>query len=253
MNIEQVSQQVRIVLVNPHQPGNIGGAMRAMKNMQLQQLYLVQPEIYPSDRIQWRAAGAIDMQKNIVVCDSVEQAIADCHHIVGTSARSRKMTIPADDPKQCCEKIVLEVQKGSRVALLFGREHSGLTNGELQLCHRHVTIPANPEYSSLNLASAVQVLCYQLYQQCNSGATDVEVWDKPLATAAEIDLLLQEAQKIMAAMHFYKEKSSKKLIPRLQRLLNRVRPDVMEVQILRGFLSRIEELLQQVDGHKSKQ
>ena len=250
-NIQQLAEQVRIILVNPHQPGNIGGVMRAMKNMQLTQLYLVEPKIYPSDRVTWRAAGAIDMAKDIVVCDTLEQALSGCNYIVGTSARSRRLTIPIDEPKQCAKQIVTEAKKGSTIAVLFGREHSGLTNSELQLCHRHVTIPANPDYSSLNLSAAVQVICYEIYMQFHNFDKSVEVWDQPLADANEINMLLDETQSTLEKIGFYREQSSKKLLPRLQRLINRVRPDTMEVQILRGILSRINSMQQKLDKTNS--
>ena len=246
-NIQQLAEQVRIVLVNPQQPGNIGGVMRAMKNMQLRQLYLVEPKIYPSARVTWRAAGAIDMAENIVVCDTLDQALVGCNYIVGTSARSRRLTIPIDEPKQCAQQIATEAKQGSTIAVLFGREHSGLTNTELQLCHRHVTIPANPDYCSLNLSAAVQVICYEIYMQFHNFDKSVAVWDQPLADASEINMLLDETEATLEKIGFYRQQSSKKLLPRLQRLINRVRPDTMEVQILRGILSRINSMQQKLD------
>jgi len=145
---------IRVVLVNTTQPGNIGGAARAMMNMGLSRLYLVQPEVFPSDRAIWRAAGASSILDSAVVVDSFDEAISDCHLVVGTSARERRIPWPLVDPRECSTRVLSESTK-SEVALVFGREHSGLTNDELQKCHLHVHIPSNPEYSSLNLCAAV--------------------------------------------------------------------------------------------------
>ena len=148
---------IRIVLVNTSHPGNIGGAARAMKNMGLSRLYLVAPQEYPSDKAVWRSAGATDVLDDAVVVETLDEAIAGCSLVVGTSARERRIPWPLLDPRQCGESVWAEA--GSHeVAIVFGREDRGLTNDELQKCHYHVAIPANPDYSSLNLAMAVQIL-----------------------------------------------------------------------------------------------
>ena len=149
---------VRIVLVNTSHPGNIGAVARAMKNMCLSQLYLVAPRKFPHDEATWRAASAGDILDNAVVCETLDEAIADCHLVVGTSARERTVPWPLLNPRHCMEEVYREAGAGHRVALMFGREDRGLTNEELQRCNLHVHIPSNPEYSSLNLGMAVVYL-----------------------------------------------------------------------------------------------
>ena len=153
--------RVRIVLVNTSDCRNIGSAARAMKTMGLSQLVLVDPVEMPNGQAQALAAGATDILANAKVVSTLSEAIADCGLVVGTSARSRTLPWPMLEPRGCGEKMVVEANEYP-VALVFGRESSGLTNDELQQCHFHVQIPANPEYSSLNLAMAVQTLSYEV-------------------------------------------------------------------------------------------
>ena len=161
MSTEERQSKIRMVLVNTTHPGNIGGSARAIKNMGLTELYLVQPREYPAPRAVWRAAGARDILTNVKVVESLDEAIAGCGLVVGTSARERRIPWPLINPRECGEKIWSEAASHD-VALLFGREDRGLTNSELQKCHYHVHIPSNPDYSSLNLATAVQVLAYEV-------------------------------------------------------------------------------------------
>ena len=153
--------EVRVVLVNTSHNGNVGSAARAMKTMGLSKLYLVDPVNEIDSHASALAAGATDVLGNAVVVNTLEEAIADCSLVIGTSARSRTLSWPMVEPRECGEKMV-EGAKSGPVALVFGRENSGLSNEELQLCNYHVCIPANPEYSSLNLAMAVQTLCYEV-------------------------------------------------------------------------------------------
>lgn len=239
----QSLDNVRVVLVNTTQPGNIGGAARAMMNMGLPQLYLVQPEVFPSDRAVWRAAGAQKLLESAVVVDSFEEAIADCHLIIGTSARERRIPWPLVDPRACSARILKE-QAESRVALVFGREHSGLTNEELQKCHLHVHIPSNPEYSSLNLCAAVQVLAYELRMHLLNQEGELpiqEEWDEPLASSQAVDMLVDHLERAMTGTGFHNPQNPKQTMTRLRRMINRIRPDESEVQILRGFLSSVEK------------
>lgn len=234
---------VRVVLVNTTQPGNIGGAARAMKNMGLNRLVLVQPEVFPSDRATWRAAGAPELLESAVVVDSFEQAVADCRLIVGTSARERRIPWPLVDPRECGERVLKEPES-SEIALVFGREHSGLTNEELQRCHLHVHIPSNPEYSSLNLCAAVQVIAYELRMQLLDldGELPIrEQWDEPLATSESVEMLVEHFERAMIKTRFHDPNNPRQTITRLRRMLNRIRPDESEVQILRGFLSSTEK------------
>ncbi len=155
-------QNIRVVLVGTSHPGNIGGAARAMKTMGLTQLVLVQPDDFPSPVATARASGATDILERAVVVQTLEQAIAGCQVVLGTSARDRRIPWPLLDPRECGTTVIEQVGAGAVVAVVFGREYAGLTNAELQRCHYHVHIPSDPEFGSLNLAAAVQVLAYEI-------------------------------------------------------------------------------------------
>jgi tRNA (cytidine32/uridine32-2'-O)-methyltransferase len=232
--------KIRMVLVNTTHPGNIGGAARAIKNMGLTELYLVQPREFPAPRAVWRAAGARDILTNVKVVESLDEAIAGCGLVVGTSARERRIPWPLINPRECGEKIWSEAASHD-VALLFGREDRGLTNSELQKCHYHVHIPSNPDYSSLNLATAVQVLAYEVrmasLQDENGVLPSMDEWDQPLATADELELFHQHLAETMATLKFYDPDNPKQLLTRMRRLFNRTRMDKMEVSMLRGLLT----------------
>jgi tRNA (cytidine32/uridine32-2'-O)-methyltransferase len=234
---------IRIVLVNTTHPGNIGGAARAMKNMGLAELYLVEPKEYPAPRAVWRAAAARDIRDGATIVETVDEAIADCGLVVGTSARERRIPWPLLNPRECGEKIYRE-SATHKTALLFGREDRGLTNEELQKCHYHVHIPSNPDYSSLNLATAVQVLAYEVRmasladEQGNLPAlTD---WDQPPVKSADLEYFHEHLATTMAELKFYDPENPKQVLTRMRRLFNRVRMDEMEVSILRGLLTAVQ-------------
>ena len=155
-------QNIRVVLVNTSHPGNIGGVARAMKNMGLTRLVLVEPRVFPHHEADARASGANDLLENAQVVATLEDALVGCNLVLGTSARDRRIPWPLLDPRECGQKVVEEAGQGAEIALVFGREDSGLTNDELQRCHFHVHIPSDPEFSSLNLGAAVQVLSYEI-------------------------------------------------------------------------------------------
>lgn len=240
MSTAERQAKIRIVLVNTSHPGNIGGAARAMKNMGLAELYLVEPREYPAPRAVWRAAGARDVLANAKIVGSVDEAIKDCGLVIGTSARERRIPWPLINPRECGDKIWKEA-KSHQVALLFGREDRGLTNSELQKCHYHVHIPSNPDYSSLNLATAVQVLSYEIRMASlvrkNGDLPEMNEWDQPLATADELELFHEHLAATMADLKFYDPDNPKQLLTRMRRLFNRTRMDKMEVSMLRGLLS----------------
>ena len=240
MSTAERQAKIRIVLVNTSHPGNIGGAARAMKNMGLAELYLVEPREYPAPRAVWRAAGARDVLANAKIIGSVDEAIKDCGLVIGTSARERRIPWPLINPRECGDKIWQEA-KSHQVALLFGREDRGLTNSELQKCHYHVHIPSNPDYSSLNLATAVQVLSYEIRMASlarkDGKLPEMNEWDQPLATADELELFHAHLATTMADLKFYDPDNPKQLLTRMRRLFNRTRMDKMEVSMLRGLLS----------------
>lgn len=234
---------IRIVLVNTTHPGNIGGAARAMKNMGLERLYLVAPKEYPSDKAVWRSAGATDVLDKAVVVETLDEAILGCSLVVGTSARERRIPWPLLDPRQCGENVWAEA--GSHeVALVFGREDRGLTNEELHKCNYHVHIPANPDYSSLNLATAVQVICYEVrmaYLQAAEGNTlPQHQWDMPPAEAQALESYYLHLEQTLEELGFLDPANPKQTMTRLRRLYNRVRMDQMELNILRGVLTAMQ-------------
>jgi tRNA (cytidine32/uridine32-2'-O)-methyltransferase len=238
------AEHIRVVLVNTSHPGNIGAAARAMKNMGLHQLTLVAPQEFPSGVAVGRAASALDILESAVVVDSLQEAIADCGLVIGTSARSRKIPWPVLTPEVCAEK-VLQDSRQNRVALVFGREDSGLTNEELQLCHFHVQIPASEQYSSLNLAAAVLVLCYEirrcaLAQQASPPEVEDDYWDIEWATGEQVEHFYAHLEKVLIRLDFHDPDNPRQLMQRLRRLFSRVRLDNMEMNILRGILTHIE-------------
>ena len=237
-----VLPSIRIVLVNTSHPGNIGAAARAMKTMGLSQLYLVEPLFFPHSKANEMAVSAVDLLENAVVVKDLSEAIADCEWVVGTSARSRTIPWPLLTPRELAEKTVLE-RPAASIAVVFGREQSGLTNEELQCCHAHVHIPSHPNYSSLNIAAAVQIICYELRVASLGNTPPVEpTWDYPYVSMKEMHLFYEQLERVLIKIDFLNPDVPRQLMPRLQRLFNRVRLDMMEMNILRGILSSVEKL-----------
>jgi len=229
--------------VETSHPGNIGGAARAMKTMGLSQLWLVRPTRYPDPQADWRAAGALDVLERAVVVDSVDAAIGDCTYVIGTSTRSRRIPWPLSTAREFATELRDRPNAGP-VAILFGRETSGLTNDELQRCNTHLQIPANPDYPSLNVAMAVQVVCYELYQaQATPSESAAPSWDREPATARAIEALLAHWQTVLTRVEFVEPSNPGQVMTRLRRLLLRVRADETEVAMLRGALTEIERAL----------
>jgi tRNA (cytidine32/uridine32-2'-O)-methyltransferase len=231
---------IRIVLVEPSHPGNIGGAARAMKTMGLTDLALVNPGRYPDPQAEWRAAGAQDVLEATRVYDSVEAAIAEARWVVGTSTRVRRIPWPLMKVEDAVAGVI-ERCANQQIAILFGRETSGLTNEELQKCHCHLVIPANPEYPSLNLAMAVQVVCYEIYRQLETGSGGIEMdqWDRTPATSAQLEGLIEHFEQVLIEADFLNPDNPGQTMTRLRRLLTRVTPDETEVQMLRGILRQL--------------
>ncbi|GLX79723.1 tRNA (cytidine/uridine-2'-O-)-methyltransferase TrmJ [Thalassotalea insulae] len=235
---------VRIVLVNTSDCRNIGSAARAMKTMGLSQLILVDPIEMPNGQAQALAAGATDVLASAKVVATLEEAISDCGLVIGTSARSRTLPWPMLGPRESGEKLISEVSDYP-VALVFGRESSGLTNEELQLCHFHVQIPANPEYSSLNLAMAVQTLSYEVrmaflahqnkaYQSADDNSDEYPV-------VAETERMFEHFEQALKATGFIVPSHPGLVMTKLRRFINRARPDTKEVKMWRGMLSSVEK------------
>lgn len=238
---------ITIVLVNPSHPGNIGAAARAMKTMGLSRLRLVQPADYPCAEATARASGADDILARAEVCANLEEAVADCVLVAGTSARSRTLPWPLLEAREAAGRLAAEAGAGERVALLFGRERTGLTNDELARCHFHVTISSNPDYSSLNLAAAVQILAYELRLAAGAAPARPAAPEAPEGepvTQAEMEGFYGHLERVLVATGFLDPESPKRLLPRLRRLYARARPDRVELNILRGMLKAMEKHLQ---------
>jgi tRNA (cytidine32/uridine32-2'-O)-methyltransferase len=231
--------QIRIVLVNTSHPGNIGSVARAMKTMGLADLYLVAPAQFPHAKAVEMASGAADVLDQARVVSTLDEAVADCHLVIGTSARLRTIPWPLHTPREMVEKIKHEAPI-NQIAIVFGREASGLSNDELQRCHFHIHIPANPQYSSLNLAQAVQVVGYELRMASLDVIPAHEEWDYRLSTSDEMEKLFTHLQAVLIELAFLKLNAPRKLMTRLRRLFLRARPDVMEMNILRGILSAVQ-------------
>ena len=241
-------KNIRVVLINTAHPGNIGASARAMKNMGLNQLILVQPKDFPSGVAVGRAASATDILESAVVVDSLQAAVADCGLVICASARSRKIPWPMLSPEQTGQKVIKEIGL-TNIALVFGREDSGLSNEELQLGHFHVQIPSNEKYSSLNLAAAVLVICYEIRKAASKENTDAksqdaEIWDQEFATGDQVEHFYQHLEQVMIDINFHDPKNPRQLMQRMRRLFGRVRLDVMELNILRGILTNIEHSME---------
>ncbi|WP_088332547.1 tRNA (cytosine(32)/uridine(32)-2'-O)-methyltransferase TrmJ [Lacimicrobium sp. SS2-24] len=240
---------IRVVLVNTSHTGNIGSAARAMKTMGLSELYLVDPVKAPDGQASALAAGAGDILANCQIVPDLEQAVADCGLVVGTSARSRTLSWPMLDARECGLKLVEEAAQYP-VALVFGRENNGLSNEELQQCHFHVCIPANPEYSSLNLAAAVQTLCYEvrmadLARQNQSEMAPSEEGQYPLTR--ELEGFYSHLEQTLNKTNFIVAKHPGMVMTKLRRLFNRARPEAQELNILRGILASVDKRIDSQD------
>lgn len=236
-------ERVRIVMIGTTHPGNIGAAARAMHTMGVSDLGLVQPRYFPSPEASTRSSGATDILDNAGVYDSLPDALADCELVIGTSARSRSISWPLLSPRECAETVK---NNNGRVAILFGREHSGLSNSELDLCHYLVHIPVNPEFSSLNVAAAVQLICYELRlqacteqtaQAADSAADDEE---RPVSMA-DMESFYQHLEQALIEIEFLDPDKPRRLLRRLHKLFNRAQPNRSEMNILRGILSAAQK------------
>ncbi len=228
---------IRIVLVETSHPGNIGAVARAMKNMFLSRLALVRPRRFPDPEATARASGADDLLDAAECFDDLPLALAGCRLVVGASARLRSVEWPQWDPRVCAQKVLAEAASGP-VALVFGRENSGLTNEELAHCHYLVHIPANPAYSSLNLGMAVQILAYELQMTIQTQSETYEAEVLPAVADPEaLALFYRHLGQAIEEIGFADPRRSDKLMLRLQRLFARARPDADELNILHGILS----------------
>jgi len=241
--MDRPEQRIRIVLVGTQHPGNIGSAARAMKTMGLSRLVLVAPERFPHPEAQALAAGADDLLAAAAVHATLVEAVADCTLVLGCTARSRRVPLPEQGPREAAAAVLEEAVGGGDVAVVFGRERTGLDNHELQLCHQAVHIPANPDYSSLNLAAAVQVLAWEL----RSAVLALEPRDAgeprdPAATHAQLEGLFAQLADTLDAIDFHKGRAPESAMRKLRRIFLRCRLDAREVRLLRGVLADAQRM-----------
>jgi tRNA (cytidine32/uridine32-2'-O)-methyltransferase len=241
---------IRIVLVEPSHPGNIGAVARAMKVMGLEQLCLVNPKCFPHEEATARATQAVDILTKASVVKTFAEAIQDCNLVLGTSARERTLAWPTLDARTAAQLAIQEAQTHS-VAIVFGREKSGLLTEELQRCHYQVVIPCDPTYTSLNLAAAVQVICYEIYmaslgtplslagegaRRAGEGESEEEI-----ATVDEIEKFYEHLEQVLYAINYIRPDIPQQAISRLRRLFNRTRLQKLEINILRGILTAMQQ------------
>jgi len=242
--------KINIVLSHTTHPGNIGAAARAMKVMGLSNLILINPKKYPSAEATERASKASDILANAKICSSIEQAIADSRLIIGASARTRSLPSKLITPRELID-VIKDNQSRVPVSILFGTENSGLTNEELHLCHYHVYIPTNPDYSSLNLASAVQLIAYEM----RLAFSDMDELPKAefnknevVVSRDELSGLLQHFDQVMQQTGYLVPEFGKQLNNRMNRLLSKAEITLSEMNILRGFLTSVTKNIKRIEN-----
>jgi tRNA (cytidine32/uridine32-2'-O)-methyltransferase len=245
--------RVSAVLVGTQHPGNIGAAARALKTMGFSRLVLVAPERFPHPEAIALAAGADDLLDSAVLCATLAEAVADCRFVLGCTARSRRVALDELSPREAASRTLAVAQTGAEVAVVFGRERTGLENDELQLCHAAVHIPANPDYSSLNLAAAVQVLAYELRVAFSmdsvldvlpaARAQQIGVArSEPPATHAELEGFFSQLADTLDAIDFHKGRTPETAMHKLRRLFLRADLDARDVRLLRGVLADAQRM-----------
>ena len=240
---DNLLNSVKVVLVGTTHPGNIGATARAMKNMGILDLALVEPKEFPSDVATFRSKAAKDILEKASVHTSLEEAISECELVVGTSARGRTVPWPVLNPREAAEEMHKSSLNG-KVAIVFGREDRGLTNAELGLCSFHVHIPSDPEYSSLNLSQAVQILAYEIrLSYLQDRHVNKEYWDVELANNEQTERLINHMDELMQEVDFYDVENPRKLLVRVRRFFKRSKIDVMEANIFRGLFATIQKKL----------
>ena len=250
-------KSIRFVLVEPSHPGNIGATARAIKTMGFSELVLVSPQTFPHPDAFARASGATDILDNCHIVDSLDDAISECELIIGTSVRERQITWPTSTPRETAERITHFLKEGSQnIAILFGRERTGLENHELDSAQWQIRIPANKQYNSLNLASAVQIIAYEI--NCQFDEEVMELSNKEvdkvaksnlakrqrLATHTEMQAYYHHLEETLHQLDFIKTNPPTKLLRKINRLYNRANVSFEELQILRGILTATQKAIQ---------
>lgn len=236
----ELLSRIRVVLVATRHPGNIGSAARAMRNMGLTDLALVDPHRFPDPEATALASGADSILENATVHATLVDAIADCEHVIATTARVRYVSIPFSEPRECVARLAAGQHPG-KVAIVFGRERTGLTNEELDHCREAVAIPTDPQFGSMNLAAAVQIMAYEL--RLAAGARIPEMPEHQPVPQGQMEHFFDHLEKVLIATTFVDPAAPRFIMRRMRRMFGRAAPDSHEINILRGILTSVEEAL----------
>ena len=238
--MNDIKNQVQIVLVETSHPGNIGSVARAMKTMGLQNLVLVKPRNFPSKEAFVLSGNAQDLIEQAVVVNTLDEAIKNCTNIYATSARTRSISWPIITAEMAGIEINKFVREGTKVSIIFGREDRGLTNEELQKANKHILIPSSEDYPVLNIAMSVQVIAYEIFKNANI-EVDINWQDYPELNSEELSMLIDHFIDTSYKLNLFDEDNAKKILVRIKRMFTRLKPDKMEGNFLRGFLTRINK------------
>ena len=243
MTDSSFKNKIEFILVEPSHPGNIGASARAIKNMGFQNLSLVNPKDFPNDNAFYRAKGAKDILDNLKVYDNLSSSLEDATLIFGTSARTRTIPWPTKTSSELGTVLKKAFESdNAKIYFVFGREISGLSNEELQMCDYHIKIPTNEDFSSINLSHAVQIISYVLKMELDNIDSNEEIKDEA-PTFQDNEYLIDHFDKVMNQIDFYDQENPKQVKTRMRRLVKRLQPDKLETGILRGFLAKIEQVL----------
>ena len=238
--MNDIKNQVQIVLVETSHPGNIGSVARAMKTMGLQNLVLVKPRNFPSKEAFVLSGNAQDLIEQAVVVNTLDEAIKNCTNIYATSARTRSISWPIITAEMAGIEINKSVREGTKVSIIFGREDRGLTNEELQKANKHILIPSSEDYPVLNIAMSVQVIAYEIFKNADI-EVDIHWQDYPELNSEELSMLIDHFIDTSYKLNLFDEDNAKKILVRIKRMFTRLKPDKMEGNFLRGFLTRINK------------
>ena len=238
--MNDIKNQVQIVLVETSHPGNIGSVARAMKTMGLQNLVLVKPRNFPSKEAFVLSGNAQDLIEQAVVVNTLDEAIKNCTNIYATSARTRSISWPIITAEMAGIEINKFVREGTKVSIIFGREDRGLTNEELQKANKHILIPSSEDYPVLNIAMSVQVIAYEIFKNANI-EVDINWQDYPELNSEELSMLIDHFIDTSYKLNLFDKDNAKKILVRIKRMFTRLKPDKMEGNFLRGFLTRINK------------
>ncbi|HIE90515.1 MAG TPA: RNA methyltransferase [Methylophilaceae bacterium] len=236
MNQSDIFNNIRVVLCQTSHPGNIGSTARAMKTMGLSQLYLVKPKKFPDGEAKSLAVNAADLLHTAVVTETLDEAIADCNFVLAVSGKERSLSQEVMTAHEAASK-VKHMAGSQQVALVFGNETNGLSTIEASKCHVLATIPANPNYTSLNLAQAVQIMCYEIRMAVTDGKIHYDEKPVDLATQEDLERFYAHLQEVLTLIGYINPKAPKKLFERLRRMYARASLEKEEVNLLRGILT----------------